>query len=82
LKEEKVKISKKDEHHLKWMAERKKTTKTLSKGTTLKLVDIMMGMVISGNQDLFEYSLIYIGYLINNSENLPHDLIISLTKPR
>jgi hypothetical protein len=42
----------------------------------------MMGMVISGNQDLFEYSLIYIGYLINNSENLPHDLIISLTKPR
>lgn len=63
------------------MAERKKTTKTLSKGTTLKLVDIMMGMVISGNQDLFEYSLIYIGYLINNSENLPHDLIISLTKP-
>jgi len=53
LKEEKLKSSKKEESHLKWIALRKKTIKTLSNGTILPLIDVIRGMVISGSQDLF-----------------------------
>ena len=64
MKESKIKYSKKDENHLKWVALNKKTSKSLTKNSIVYFIDIIKSMIISGNQDLFEYGIIYCGYLI------------------
>ena len=33
-------------------------------GSIIMLCDLIQGMVISGSQDLFEYSLIFIGFIL------------------
>jgi len=49
---------------LKWITSTKKTLKTLPKNSFVYLIDLIKSMIISGNQDLFEYSIIFCGYLI------------------